>query len=75
VATTPSTTSPPPPRILNLDNIADRMPVFTRGNVNKVFASDFAIITATDLPPGAYQLRVNDNLTPVSFTDVPDDHG
>lgn len=74
VAAPPSTTTSPPPRVISLNNISDRLPVFTRGRpAGNVLASDIAIVTATDLPAGAYQLQVSGNLSPVTFTDAPDD--
>ena len=51
------TTTSPPPWVTSLENIADRLPVITRGSpAQNMLASDIALVTATDFPAGAYQL-------------------
>lgn len=73
-AALPLAVTSPPPRVISLSNIADRLPIFTWGcPAQNVLVSDIAIVTATDLPAGAYQLQASDNLSPVTFTDAPDD--
>jgi Tc toxin complex TcA C-terminal TcB-binding domain/Neuraminidase-like domain/Salmonella virulence plasmid 28.1kDa A protein len=73
-ATPPLAVTSPPPRVINLNNITDRLPIFTRGRpAQNVLASDIAMVTATALPAGAYQLQVSESLSPVTFIDAPDD--
>jgi hypothetical protein len=85
-ASAPSTPPPPPqngptapttetpPRTIALKNIADRLPLLTRGWLAKdVLATDVALVTATNLPAASYSLQVNKNLTSATFADVPDE--
>jgi hypothetical protein len=67
----PTPGADPPSRSIALNNIADRLPFYTRGRMPT--AQDVAVITETDLTADAYALQTSPNQDAVTFSQVPDD--
>jgi hypothetical protein len=78
LATVATSSAQAQPTAFHLNNLVDRLPMFTRGRDHKkIVAQNITLLTQTDLPPSAYSLSVDPtgNQDPIVFSSDPNSVG